>query len=144
MIEKASQSNLEEIKVKSVDSLYEGTANTFKPSQERAGQIFRAVLEQGGYYLVLKEDGDLKGWVLIGTNKDYFSQENVGFIYELYVLPNYRGKGRSKFLMKMAIEELVNKWHEEIRLNVHAENFAKEIYKGFGFVERQVTMSLRL
>ncbi|CAK6481428.1 GNAT family N-acetyltransferase [Peribacillus castrilensis] len=144
MIEKASQSDLEEILTKSVDALFEGTAKTFKPSEERAEQIVRATLEQGGYYLVLKEDGDLKGWVLIGTSKDYFSQESVGFIYEMYVLPICRGKGLSKILMKAAIDELITKGHNEIRLNVQAKNFAKELYKEFGFVDRQISMSLKV
>ncbi|MDQ0862039.1 ribosomal protein S18 acetylase RimI-like enzyme [Bacillus sp. V2I10] len=44
--------------------------------------------------------------------------------------------------MKAAIDELFTKGHKEIRLNVQAENFAKELYKEFGFVDRQISMSL--
>ena len=44
--------------------------------------------------------------------------------------------------MEAGIKELKEKY-SEIRLNVYAENFAKEMYKDFGFVERQVIMSLK-
>ena len=30
------------------------------------------------------------GWILIGENTDYFSHEKLGFIYELYVFPEYQ------------------------------------------------------
>ncbi|MCZ6945004.1 GNAT family N-acetyltransferase, partial [Bacillus mycoides] len=94
------------------------------------------------YYLVSKDDDNLKGWILIGSGKDYFSQESVGFIYELYILPEYRGQKLSKKLMKAGIDELSLKGHKEIRLNVHVKNFARELYKEFGFVDRQISMSL--
>ncbi|MGG1220723.1 GNAT family N-acetyltransferase [Priestia endophytica] len=144
MIEKANQRDLEEILSRSVDALREGSVHTFKPSQEQAEQLIRTTLGHGGYYLSLKEDDNLRGWVLIGSSKDYFSQESIGFIYELYVLPAYRGKGLSRILMKAAIDKLFNKGHGEIRLNVKANNFAKELYKEFGFIDRQISISLKV
>ncbi|QWG59293.1 GNAT family N-acetyltransferase (plasmid) [Bacillus mycoides] len=142
MIKQASKNDLNEILAKSDNALYEGTAKTFKPKQERVKEIVQTTLEQGAYYLVTKDDDDLKGWILIGSGKDYFSQESVGFIYELYILPEYRGQKLSKKLMKAGIDELSLKGHKEIRLNVHAKNFARELYKEFGFVDRQISMSL--
>lgn len=41
--------------------------------------------------------------------------------------------------MKASIDELITKGHKEIWLNVQAENFAKELYKEFGFVNRQIS-----
>ncbi|MBJ8107585.1 MULTISPECIES: GNAT family N-acetyltransferase [Bacillus cereus group] len=146
MIKQASENDLNEILAKSDNALYEGTFKTFKPTQKRVKEIIQTTLEQGAYYLVLKDDDnlndDLKGWILIGSGKDYFSQESVGFIYELYVLPEYRGQKLSKKLMKAGLDELSLKGHKEIRLNVHAMNFARELYKEFGFVDRQISMSL--
>ena len=75
-------------------------------------------------------------------NTDYFSHEKLGFIYELYVFPEYRGKGLSRKLMEAGIKEL-QKNYSEIRLNVFAGNFAKGMYEEFGFVERQVIMTLK-
>ncbi|PGU57124.1 GNAT family N-acetyltransferase [Bacillus cereus] len=142
MIKKASKNDLNEILTKSDNALYEGTAKTFKPTRERVKEIVQIALEQGAYYLVSKDDDNLKGWILIGSGKDYFSQESVGFIYELYILPEYRGQKLSKKLMKAGIDELSLKGHKEIRLNVHVMNFARELYKEFGFVDRQISMSL--
>ncbi|WP_416828625.1 GNAT family N-acetyltransferase [Ectobacillus polymachus] len=142
MIKQASKSDLNEILAKSDNALYEGTAKTFKPTQERVKEIVQTALKQGAYYLVLKDDDNLKGWTLIGSAKDYFSKKSVGFIYELYVLPEYRGQKLSKKLMKAGIAELSLKGHKEIRLNVHADNFARKLYKELGFVDRQISMSL--
>ncbi|OSX86893.1 hypothetical protein BTJ45_06015 [Bacillus mycoides] len=142
MIKKASKNDLNEILTKSDNALYEGTAKTFKPTRERVKEIVQIALEQGAYYLVSKDDDNLKGWILIGSGKDYFSQESVGFIYELYILPEYRGQKLSKKLMKAGIDELSLKGHKEIRLNAHVKNFARELYKEFGFVDRQISMSL--
>lgn len=54
----------------------------------------------------------------------------------------YRGRGLSRKLMEAGIKELQEKY-SEVRLNVFAGNFAKEMYEDFGFVERQVIMTLK-
>ncbi|MEI4802165.1 GNAT family N-acetyltransferase [Bacillus sp. NPDC077411] len=143
MIQRATESDVEKILVHSAESLYEGTMKTSKFSQEKVLEITTPLLEKGAYYLVIKQDNILKGWVLIGSNKDYFSGEEIGFIYELYVLHPYRGQGFSRQLMRVAVDELDKLGYSEIRLNVFAGNFAKELYKEMGFVERQVVMSLK-
>ncbi len=63
------------------------------------------------------------GWILIGENTDYFSNEKLGFIYELYVFTEQRGKGLSRKLMKAGSKDL-QKNYSEIGLNVFAGNFA--------------------
>ncbi|HDX9577131.1 TPA: GNAT family N-acetyltransferase [Bacillus pseudomycoides] len=144
MIQRATESDAEIILTHAAESLYEGTMKTSKFSQEKVLGITKPLLEKGAYYLVMKQDNILKGWVLIGSNKDYFSGEKLGFIYELYVFPPYRGQGFSRQLMRAAVDELDKLGYSEIRLNVFAGNFAKELYKELGFVERQVVMSLKL
>jgi len=52
------------------------------------------------------------------------------------------GKDYQEKLMEAGIKEL-QKNYSEIRLNVFAGNFAKEMYEQFGFVERQVIMTLK-
>ena len=143
MIQRATERDVEKILTHAAESLYEGTMKTSKISQEKVLEITMPLLEKGGYYLVMKQDDILKGWVLIGSNKDYFSGEELGFIYELYVFPPYRGQGFSRQLMRAAVDELYKLGYLEIRLNVFAGNFAKELYKEMGFVERQVVMSLK-
>lgn len=143
MIQRATESDTEKILVHAAESLYEGTMKTSKFSQEKVLEITVPLLEKGAFYLVIKQDDILNGWILIGSNKDYFSGEVIGFIYELYVLPSYRGQDLSRQLMRAAIDELNKLGYSEIRLNVFAGNFAKELYKEMGFVERQIVMSLK-
>ncbi|PEA55423.1 GNAT family N-acetyltransferase [Bacillus pseudomycoides] len=143
MIQKATESDMKYILAHAAESLYEGTMKTSKFSQEKVLEITMPLLEKGAYYLVMKQGDILKGWVLIGSNKDYFSGEEIGFIYELYVFSPYRGEGLSRQLMRAAVDELDKLGYSEIRLNVFAGNFAKELYKEMGFVERQIVMSLK-
>ncbi len=142
MIEKANREETDEIIQYAAQSLFEGTRGNCQLSTEKAIEITRPIVERGAYYLVVKEENNVMGWILIGENTDYFSLEKLGFIYELYVFPEYRGKGLSRKLMGAGIKEL-QKNYSEIRLNVFAGNFAKEMYEEFGFVERQVIMTLK-
>ncbi|MCU5518565.1 GNAT family N-acetyltransferase [Bacillus wiedmannii] len=142
MIEKANREETNEILQYAAQSLFEGTRGNCQLSTEKAIEITMPIVERGAYYLVVKEENNVMGWILIGENTDYFSLEKLGFIYELYVFPEYRGKGLSRKLMGAGIKEL-QKNYSEIRLNVFAGNFAKEMYEEFGFVERQVIMTLK-
>ncbi|PFZ01708.1 GNAT family N-acetyltransferase [Bacillus pseudomycoides] len=142
MIQKANEEEVQQILNFAAQSLFEGTKETCQLSQEKAIEITQPLLDKGAYYLVVKQENMLAGWILIGENTDYFSGEKMGFIYELYIFPEYREKGLSRKLMKTGIDRL-QEVYREIRLNVFAGNFAKEMYKEFGFVERQVVMTLK-
>lgn len=143
MIQRATESDTGKILAHAAESLYEGTMKTSKLSQEKVLEITAPLLEKGAFYLVVKQGDILNGWILIGSNKDYFSGEEIGFIYELFVFPSYRGQDLSRQLMRAAVDELYKLGYLEIRLNVFAGNFAKELYKEMGFVERQIVMSLK-
>ncbi|RBP18036.1 MULTISPECIES: GNAT family N-acetyltransferase [Bacillus] len=142
MITKANEKEAEKILHYAAQSLFEGTRGNCQLSKEKAIEITKPIIEKGAYYLVIKEEKKVMGWILIGENTDYFSREKLGFIYELYVFSEYRGRGLSRELMEAGIKELKEKY-SEIRLNVFAGNFAKEMYEELGFVERQVIMTLK-
>ncbi|EJQ42980.1 hypothetical protein IEE_03158 [Bacillus cereus BAG5X1-1] len=142
MITKANEEETKQILNYAAQSLFEGTKGNCQVSTEKAIEITKPLVEKGAYYIVTKEENKVVGWILIGGNVDYFSREKLGFIYELYVFSEYRGRGLSRKLMKAGIKELQEKYLE-IRLNVFAGNFAKEMYEDFGFVERQVIMTLK-
>ncbi|PFJ14265.1 GNAT family N-acetyltransferase [Bacillus cereus] len=142
MITKANEEDIKEILNYAAQSLFEGTRGNCQLSTEKAIEITKPIVEKGAYYLVIKEENKIIGWILIGENVDYFSREKLGFIYELYVFPEYRGRGLSRELVADGIKELRERY-SEIRLNVFAGNFAKEMYEDFGFVERQVIMTLK-
>ncbi len=67
-----------------------------------------------------------------------------GFIYELFVIEEYRGNGISKLLMIAGIDHLKQDGYSEIRLSAFAGNQAIKLYEKLGFNIRTVTMSLRL
>ncbi|MEH6888343.1 GNAT family N-acetyltransferase [Bacillus sp. JJ864] len=141
---KANNQDVSVILKHSAAGIYESTGNTVSPSEEKVYEMFTAILEKGGYYLVAKEDDQIQGWILLGENKDYFTDAIDGFIYDIFVLPEYRGKGLSKVLIQHGIEELKLKGYKEIGLNVFASNTAKELYKRLGFKETQILMKLSI
>ncbi|OIJ15155.1 hypothetical protein BKP35_04705 [Anaerobacillus arseniciselenatis] len=145
MLQMVTEKEKEFILSKAADSLNEGMKNEIAISQEKAEAIISPVLSSGANYVVLRnEEGSLTGWALLGENHDYISDKKVGFIFDLHVLPEHRGKGLSKILIKECIKEIKNKGYNEVRLNVYASNFAKEIYLKLGFSELQSIMYLNI
>ncbi len=102
------------------------------------------LLKKGSYYLIAIEDDKLMGWILLGASKDQFTDKMNGFIYELYVIEEFRGKGISKQLMRTAINHLRQAGYSEVRLSAYAKNQAIKLYEKMGFNIRTVTMSLPL
>ena len=145
MLQMATEKEKDFILSKAADSLNEGINKENAISQEKAEAIISPVLNSGANYVVLRnEEGSLTGWALLGENRDYISDKKVGFIFDLHVLPEHRGKGLSKILIKECIKELKSKGYNEVRLNVYASNFAKEIYLKLGFSELQTIMHLNI
>lgn len=142
MITKANKEDVEFILSHAVSSTYDATQ--LEISEEKAMAMFQGVLDKGGFYLVDKDDETIRGWILLGENIDYFTDNKFGFIYEIYVLPNFRGMGLSKQLIGEGNTILKEHGYEEVRLNVFASNFAKEIYKKMGFQEVNFIMKASL
>lgn len=116
-----------------------------QPSRERMEHLMEQTLATGAYYLVLKEADETKGWVMLAAGrKDYFTQTLHGFIYELFVFAEERGKGYGKALMNAATEELQGLGMTEVRLNVFAGNPAKHLYTDLGYKPYSTVMSLTL
>ena len=57
------------------------------------------------------------GWILLGKSKYEFTEKVNGFIYELFVLENFRGQGISKRLLKTGIDQLKQDGYSEVRLS---------------------------
>lgn len=143
-IRKPNNLELKEILMLSPQALYEGTIGRVKPTDEKIKQLIDPLLEKGCEYLIATEDSKLLGWILIGASKDQFTDQMIGFIYELYVRQEFRGKGISKQLMTTAIDHLKLEGYPEIRLSAFVENPAVQLYEKMGFSARNITMSLPL
>ncbi|GGB37937.1 N-acetyltransferase [Lentibacillus populi] len=143
-IRKPNDSEFNKILSISPQAIYDGTLGEVKPTNEKIEQLIEPLLKKGSYYLIAIEDDKLMGWILLGASKDQFTDKMNGFIYELHVIEEFRGKGISKQLMKTAINHLKQAGYSEVRLNAYAKNQAIKLYEKMGFNIRTVTMSLRL
>lgn len=142
VIRKPNEEEIEKILALSPQAIFEGTLGETKPTIEKAKQLVKPLLKKGSYYLIATENNVITGWILVGGSKDQFSDKALGFIYELFVLEEYRGKGISKQLIKTGVEQLKQEGYAEIRLSVFDGNQAIKIYESLGFKNRTITMKL--
>ena len=143
-IRKPNDSEFEKIILLSPQALFDGTLGEVKPSNEKIKRLIEPLLEKESYYLIATENNKLMGWILIGAGKDQFTDKMNGFIYELFVIEDFRGNGVSKRLMRTAIDHLRQDGYSEVRLSAFAGNQAIKLYEKMGFNIRTVSMSLPL
>ncbi|WP_066401206.1 GNAT family N-acetyltransferase [Neobacillus mesonae] len=135
---------LKKVLALSPEAVFDGTLGEVKPTDEKIDQLVKPLLSKGSHYLIAVEGDKIMGWILLGESKDQFTDKFNGFIYELFVMKEFRGNGISKQLMKAAIEHLKQYGHTEVRLSAFAGNKAIKLYEEMGFNVRTVTMSLPL
>ncbi|MFF3021793.1 GNAT family N-acetyltransferase [Gottfriedia sp. NPDC057948] len=141
-IRKPNESEYKKILSLSPQALFDGTLGEAKPSDEKIKQLIEPLLQKGSYYLIASENDNLMGWILIGASKDQLTEKKYGFIYELFVLEQFRGNGISKPLIDSGIEHLKQDGYSEVRLSVYAGNQAIKLYEKTGFKNRTITMSM--
>lgn len=143
-IRKPNDSELKEVILLSPQALFDGTLGEVKPTIEKIKRLIEPLLEKGSYYLIATENEKLLGWILVGAGNDQFTDKRNGFIYELFVIKEFRGNGVSKQLMKTAFDHLRKDGYSEVRLSAFAGNPAIKLYEKMGFNIRTVSMSLPL
>jgi len=143
-IRKPNNLELEEIISLSPQALFDGTLGGVRATKEKVLNLIEPLLKKGCYYLIATDNNELMGWILIGENKDQFTEQLNGFIYELFVKETFRGRGISKELMNVAIEQLRQEGYSEARLSAYVGNNAIKLYEKMGFSLRTVSMKLQL
>ena len=143
-IRKPNDFELKKVLSLSPQAVFDGTLGEVELTKEKIDQLVKPLLEKGSYYLIATENDKLMGWILIGTSKDQFTDMMNGFIYELFVIEEFRGNGISKLLMRAGIDHLKQDGYSEIRLSAFAGNQAIKLYEKLGFSIRTITMSLQL
>lgn len=143
-IRKPNNSELEKVILLSPQALFDGTLGEVKPTNEKIKRLIEPLLEKGSYYLIATENEELMGWILVGKVKDQFTDKINGFIYELFVIEEFRGNGISEQLMKNAFDHLKQDGYSEVRLSAFAGNPAIKLYEKMGFNIRTVSMNLSL
>ncbi|MCG7339120.1 GNAT family N-acetyltransferase [Staphylococcus sp. ACRSN] len=124
----------------------EAITTNIQISDAELRQLSVNLVEKGAKYLVWMDTKNnlIKGFLLFEIKFDYLSQTNYGFIYELFILEPFRRQGGASKLMNHIQQFLLEKGIETIKLNVFSNNEAFQFYKSLGFVEEQITMSLRI
>lgn len=143
-IRKPNDFELKKVLSLSPQAVFDGTLGEVVPTKEKIDQLVKPLLEKGSYYLIATENDKLYGWILIGASKDQFTDMMNGFIYELFVIEEFRGNGISKMLMRAGIDHLKQDGYSEIRLSAFVGNQAIKLYEKLGFSIRTVTMSLQV
>src|SRR3954469_5005175 len=95
-IRKATYEETQSILNYHLEVLKEATMGYVKPSREKAIEMMTPFLNGGGYYLVRVKNNAIQGWVGLGRIIDQNTDEVVGFINEMYVLPPYRKQGAAE------------------------------------------------
>lgn len=122
----------------------EATMGYVKPSREKVYQLMTPFINSGGYYLIREKNNIIQGWVGIGNTIDPNTDEKVGFINEMYVLPPYRKQGIAEKLCKAAFKQLKAEGYNKVQLNVYNGNHAKHLYQKLGFQDISTLMMRNL
>lgn len=79
-------------------------------------------------------DGRLLGYLLLGEGGGFLTSERHGFVYDVWVAPDYRGRGVGKFLIAWAVDWARSKGYKKIKLEVAESNpGARHVYEEAGF-----------
>ena len=146
MIRRADAKEIDEVISIAVDTIDESTGWQIKAEQldkERLNKAFRDIINNKSVVLCAFDDQKLAGFVIFGpSGRNIFTEERTGFIYDLYVMPNYRGRGIAQRLIADCYKLTEEMGFKTIALNVFAKNKpARKLYEKLGF--KEYTMVLR-
>lgn len=116
--------------IKDIDILADISMKGFKAkSHEESKQFVKSILEaEDRIQLVTKVDGKHVGMVSVGVHEDKCG------IFGVTISPECRGKGLGKELLKLALNYLIQRNHDNIWLDVDSKNdIAFKLYKSIGF-----------
>lgn len=78
--------------------------------------------------------GSFLGYILLGSGGGFLTPEHHGFIFDVWVAPEHRGKGIGKFLVGWAIDWARRQGFRKIKLEVAESNAqARRLYEEMGF-----------
>lgn len=134
LIKEATESELKEIYELAGENRLEATNDRAIDNQMKMLADYEHALKYNAYFLCLKEESTLIGWILIDRATDYLTGRHVGWISDLYVKKAHRNKGYANLLIEEAFREFKNQGYSDVRLNVYAHNEkAIKLYEKIGF-----------
>lgn len=102
-----------------------------------------------GEIFVVEVDGSIAGyvcvWAKVSSDDVAEAPREYALVKDLVVLPEFRGRGIGRQLLGVAQEFARNRHARYLRVSVLSENaLAKELYRSFGFRDREVTLDKSL
>ena len=139
-IRKATMKETATILEHSLIVLKEASMGYVTPKKTKSIQYTESFLSNGGYYLVCSEEKVIKGWIGLSNGMDYNTDEPIGFISELFIIPNWRKQGIAEKLLNEAILQFEKLGYDRVQLNIYAGNKAKKLYDKLGFSDVSMIM----
>ena len=117
---------------------YKGLEEYAYTQKKEIEGYFRWLLKRDSEGFLIVEANEPIAFIACDTNWFSFVEGRVvGEIHELFVHPDYRGRGIGKMLMEKAVDYARARKRNIMGLWVGVKNFsAKEFYKRMGFVEK--------
>ena len=113
-----------------------------KDDLKRMDEFFRKPGNE--FYVAEGEDGAMAGYVWFGVSERPFSGNKMGWVYDIEVVPEFRGKGIGEALMKHAMKVSRDRGFAQTGLMVNQQNkVAWTLYEKLGFQTEHRIMSRR-
>ena len=124
---------------------YSGLDKLDKNAKEKKGEknyYEKFICGKKKWCYVAEENKKITGFILFDIEKraEYFKIKKAGHIDLLFVDKKARGKGISRLLMKKTTDVLRKEGIEYLRLSVHSDNPAHEVWKKHGFRDYKIDM----
>jgi ribosomal protein S18 acetylase RimI-like enzyme len=113
---------------------YQWLLETLAPHDRKRSQVF-----------IAEVDGRYAGHCWLGTQTDFFTRRPDPWIYDLSVVPEFRGAGVARALHDHAVRWLKERGSRIVGLQVMAHNTAAaSLYESLGYRPRAVSLKLDL
>ncbi|MFT3701368.1 MAG: GNAT family N-acetyltransferase [Agriterribacter sp.] len=139
----ADQSDFEDLLALTIDFEFDKdiVSNAeFKPDEkalrkERRADLKNLLADKTCNYIVCNYNKQLAAYIFVGYNTTY---KGEGYIYELYVVPQFRKKGIAKKLLEKGVQWLKKNGCTSIDITVNRKNKAALLlYQGSSFQKQK-------
>ena len=150
-IRRAKESELPLIRELSIEELPADLDDDELKFVQRAKEVFGkqldAILARSGnefFVAQIGKDEGIAGYVWFGVSQRLFSGTEIGWIYDIQVLPEHRGKGVGEALLRHALKVSKERGFAQTGLMVNAKNKAAwSLYEKLGFQTEYQIMNRR-
>ena len=98
---------------------------------------------RGERFVAEDDGGRFLGYIILGDLRMYYSPQPIGFVFDIWVKPEHRGKGVATFLLDRALAWCRLRGLPKLKLEVGAGNAeARELYEHTGFVVERLSMGV--